>query len=109
MLRSGATLTVALYVYAKERAGLDIGLCHRGHPDDSHPGHQPGRQPGREEAKEVKEHRAMDHTILSARDLNLYYGENHALKNIMIDHSGAADHRPDRPLRLRKVHLSADH
>ena len=27
----------------------------------------------------------MDHTILSARDLNLYYGENHALKNIMID------------------------
>ena len=26
----------------------------------------------------------MDHTILSARDLNLYYGENHALKNIMI-------------------------
>ena len=44
----------------------------------------------------------MDHTILSARDLNLYYGENHALKNIMID-------LPDRPLRLRKVHLSADH
>ena len=27
----------------------------------------------------------MDHTILSARDLNLYYGENHALKHIMID------------------------
>ena len=27
----------------------------------------------------------MDHTILSARDLNLYYGENPALKNIMID------------------------
>ena len=27
----------------------------------------------------------MDHTILSARDLNLYYGENHAVKNIMID------------------------
>ena len=27
----------------------------------------------------------MDHTILSARDLNPYYGENHALKNIMID------------------------
>ena len=27
----------------------------------------------------------MDHTILSARDLNLYYGENRALKNIMID------------------------
>ena len=50
----------------------------------------------------------MDHTILSARDLNLYYGENHALKNIMIDlperqfnlsHSGplalcALDRRP---------------
>ena len=27
----------------------------------------------------------MENTILSARDLNLYYGENHALKNINID------------------------
>ena len=27
----------------------------------------------------------MDETILSARDLNLYYGENHALKNINLD------------------------
>ncbi len=27
----------------------------------------------------------MENTILSARDLNLYYGENHALKNISID------------------------
>ena len=27
----------------------------------------------------------MDNTILSARGLNLYYGENHALKDIMID------------------------
>ena len=36
----------------------------------------------------------MDHTILSARDLNLYYGENHALKNIMID-------LPERQFRLR--------
>ena len=27
----------------------------------------------------------MDNTILSARALNLYYGENHALKDIMID------------------------
>ena len=27
----------------------------------------------------------MEDIILSARDLNLYYGENHALKNIMID------------------------
>lgn len=27
----------------------------------------------------------MENAILSARDLNLYYGENHALKNINID------------------------
>ena len=27
----------------------------------------------------------MENTILSARDLNLYYGDNHALKNINID------------------------
>ena len=27
----------------------------------------------------------MDNTILSARGLNLYYGENHALKDIIID------------------------
>ena len=27
----------------------------------------------------------MEHANLSARDLNLYYGENHALKNINID------------------------
>ena len=27
----------------------------------------------------------MEQTILSARELNLYYGENHALKDIMID------------------------
>ena len=27
----------------------------------------------------------MENAILSARDLNLYYGENHALKNISID------------------------
>ena len=27
----------------------------------------------------------MDNTILSARQLNLYYGENHALKDILID------------------------
>ena len=27
----------------------------------------------------------MEDIILSARDLNLYYGENHALKNVMID------------------------
>ena len=27
----------------------------------------------------------MENTILSARDLNLYYGENHSLKNINID------------------------
>ena len=27
----------------------------------------------------------MENTILSARELNLYYGENHALKNINID------------------------
>ena len=27
----------------------------------------------------------MENTILSTRDLNLYYGENHALKNINID------------------------
>ena len=27
----------------------------------------------------------MENTILSARDLNLYYGENHALKNININ------------------------
>ena len=27
----------------------------------------------------------MDNTILSARGLNLYYGENHALKDMMID------------------------
>ena len=26
----------------------------------------------------------MEHTILSARQLNLYYGENHALKDICI-------------------------
>ena len=27
----------------------------------------------------------MDDTIISARGLNLYYGENHALKDVMID------------------------
>ena len=27
----------------------------------------------------------MEEAILSARGLNLYYGENHALKDIMID------------------------
>ena len=27
----------------------------------------------------------MDNTLLSARQLNLYYGENHALKDILID------------------------
>ena len=26
----------------------------------------------------------MDETILSAKDLNLYYGENHALKDVSI-------------------------
>ena len=26
---SGATLTVALYVYAKERAEFDVAFCHR--------------------------------------------------------------------------------
>ena len=44
----------------------------------------------------------------AAKDLNLYYGDNHALKDISIRDTRQQDNRPDRPLRLRQEHLPQD-
>ena len=45
--------------------------------------------------------------VISAKDLNLWYGDFKALKSISLD-VRAGDHRTDRPLRLRKVYLFKD-
>ena len=45
--------------------------------------------------------------VISAKDLNLWYGDFKALKSISLD-GRAGDHRTHRPLRLRKVHLFKD-
>ena len=43
--------------------------------------------------------------VISAKDLNLWYGDFKALKGISLD---VGDHRTDRSLRLRQVHLFKD-
>ena len=45
---------------------------------------------------------------VTARGLNFYYGEHHALKNINLDARHQPRHRLHRPVRLRQVHAAAD-
>ena len=45
---------------------------------------------------------------VTARDLNFYYGENHALKNINLDARHPSRHRLHRAVRLRQVDAAAD-
>ena len=42
---------------------------------------------------------------ISVKDCNLWYGDFQALKEDRHGDSGKTDHRPDRPLGLRKIHL----
>ena len=43
--------------------------------------------------------------VISAKDLNLWYGDFKALKSIFAGRGRAGDHRTHRPLRLRQIHL----
>ena len=44
---------------------------------------------------------------VTARDLNFYYGEHHALKNINLDVRRQSRHRLHRTVRLRQVDVAA--
>ena len=80
---AGATLTVALYVYAKEEGEFERGIRHRRHPDDSDRPHQPCRHAGRQVLQEKEKPMSI---ITTVEDLCLWYGTSQALKNINIEH-----------------------
>ena len=46
--------------------------------------------------------------ILDVKNLNLWYGQTHALRDVSIAIPPPRDHCLHRSLRLRKIHVSAD-
>ena len=70
-------------VRLRQRAGRNGGgLFHRLHPDAADPAHQPFRRPAGPEAE--KELRISMEPILDVKNLNLWYGQTHALRDVSI-------------------------
>ena len=44
----------------------------------------------------------------TVKDMELYYGSFHALKNVNLEYRVERDHRVYRPLRLRQIHAPQD-
>ena len=79
---AGATLTVALYVYAKEQGRIRRGLCHRRHFDAPHAAHQ---RRGHARREILQEEKKLMSDIMTVQGLDLWYGDHQALHDINMN------------------------
>ena len=104
---AGATLTVALYVYAKEQGefGVAFAIAAILMVLTLLINHLAAATLVRQ-AISARKGRSTMSNIITVKDLCLWYGNHQGAQRYQHRHSRKEHHRADRPLRLRQIHLS---